>query len=557
MKSGKMNKKQLTVIIPFLNEKEEVRNTVKSIREHSNNDEIIIILINDASNDGFDYEEISKEYKTEYVVNSVRLGVAASRDLGIKLCQTPYFLLLDAHMRFYDTLWLYRILEELNKDSKLLLCCQTQGLTFIDNELIIIKGRSISYGANIDLYQSNNLFECRWLFKEDEKNLHLQAIDIPCVLGAAYACSKKYWTYLRGLTGLKYFGNDEAYISMKVWLEGGNCKLLKDVIIGHIYRDFPPYTVENTPRIYNRLLIAELLLPEYHKARIHSQIKCLYKEIFNEAFIILYQNRGEIYTLKEYYKKILQYDFSYFEELNNHFNTFEDIIPNKEDILREIAQHLVLHCNLSLNIGLFNGKLGIIIFLFHYAQYVNNDIYNQFAEKILEEVFNYISDDIPLNFFEGLLGIGWSIEYLYQNKFIEGDTNEILEELDRKVLKINIETMNDLTIDKGLGGITHYVLARLYTIEMEDKHNPFKPRFLLKLYDKIKSILDLNKGNIDNIELFIRYLLFFEKIILLRQPSIYDITYLVIPEDYEIKNFTLSIDGNAGVGLKLIFEEFR
>jgi hypothetical protein len=26
--------------------------------------------------------------------------------------------------------------------------------------------------------------------------------DIPCVLGAAYACSRQYWQYLKGLSGI-------------------------------------------------------------------------------------------------------------------------------------------------------------------------------------------------------------------------------------------------------------------------------------------------------------------------------------------------------------------
>lgn len=45
----------LTVIIPFLNDKEEVRNTVKSL--HENSDQCFkIILINDCSTDGYDYK---------------------------------------------------------------------------------------------------------------------------------------------------------------------------------------------------------------------------------------------------------------------------------------------------------------------------------------------------------------------------------------------------------------------------------------------------------------------------------------------------------------------
>lgn len=85
-----MKNKKLTVIIPFLNEKYEVENTLQSIRLHST-DDIEIILINDASDDGFDYRCIAEKYGAKYIENPNRLGVAASRDLGVKLCQTPYF----------------------------------------------------------------------------------------------------------------------------------------------------------------------------------------------------------------------------------------------------------------------------------------------------------------------------------------------------------------------------------------------------------------------------------------------------------------------------------
>ena len=64
--------------------------TVKSVRETAG-DMVDVITINDCS-------VISLE-------NEVRMGVAASRDYGINYCTTPYFLLLDGHMRFYDAAW--------------------------------------------------------------------------------------------------------------------------------------------------------------------------------------------------------------------------------------------------------------------------------------------------------------------------------------------------------------------------------------------------------------------------------------------------------------------
>lgn len=50
-------------------------------------------------------------------------------------------------------------------------------------------------------------------------------------------------TRLRGLEGLRNYGADEQFISLKVWCEGGRCTLLKDVVIGHIYRKRAPYLI--------------------------------------------------------------------------------------------------------------------------------------------------------------------------------------------------------------------------------------------------------------------------------------------------------------------------
>ena len=78
--------------------------TVKSVRETAG-DKVDIITINDCSTDGFPYRERLQSYSVVYLENEVRMGVAASRDYGINYCTTPYFLLLDGHMRFYDAAW--------------------------------------------------------------------------------------------------------------------------------------------------------------------------------------------------------------------------------------------------------------------------------------------------------------------------------------------------------------------------------------------------------------------------------------------------------------------
>lgn len=88
-----MNKEKsdclLTVIIPFLNEGKEVEATIRSLKEHTQIP-FEIILINDASTDGFDYKSVAMRYNCIFREHHQREGVAKSRDEGVLMAKTPY-----------------------------------------------------------------------------------------------------------------------------------------------------------------------------------------------------------------------------------------------------------------------------------------------------------------------------------------------------------------------------------------------------------------------------------------------------------------------------------
>lgn len=557
-KSDRVEKEEklLTVIIPFLNEGDEVERTVRSIREHSRG-EVDILLINDASEDGYAYEEVARRYAADYIRNEERIGVAASRDKGVARSRTPYVLFLDAHMRFYTDDWVGRIVEELKADSRALLCCQTLGLHVVEGEIVRNRKRPPSFGAYVHLYDPLRYFECSWLFEEGEKTACPDTLLIPCVLGATYACAKTYWLHLKGLQGLMFYGNDESYISIKVWLEGGRCKLLKDVAVGHIYRDAPPYIIENAPRLYNRLLLAELLLPDAAKARVFSTTRKHYPTIFRSSVDILYRRRAEIGTLKEYYRGLFKNEFSYFEDLNKRYAPFELLRTEKDSLLKEIAGYLAVNNHLAEGPGLVNGKLGVVIYLFEYARYADQPVYAQLAELLLDQVMEAMSSvACPDSFNDGIYGFGWGIEYLYQRGFVLCDTNEVLEEIDRKAMAFPLDATDDFSSDRGMGGVLRYVWARLYTLEKERKANPFPPDFLSGLYEQAKAACERGAHTACP-ETGWRYILFFEQIAAFPQPSVYDIAYLTLPDDYEIEKYSIGIDGSAGVGLKLLFEDYK
>lgn len=114
------------------------------------------------------------------------------------------------------------------------------------------------------------------------------------------------------------------------------------------------------------------------------------------------------------------------------------------------------------NHGLMNGNTGLSIFFYHLARKTYNPEYEQIADDLLDKVFANLSSMSPTDFENGLAGIGWGIEYLVQNKFAEGVTDEILEEVDNKIFKaLNEENQISFELTTGLTGQLFYLLNRL------------------------------------------------------------------------------------------------
>jgi glycosyltransferase involved in cell wall biosynthesis len=546
--------KKLTIVIPFANEGSEVENTLKSIFEYSN-DDVDVIVINDASDDGFDYLNAISKYDVTYVENKQRLGVAASRELGVELCKTDYFLLLDAHMRFYNDKWVERITTELTKNPRTLLCAQTKVLRKKDGEVIEKDNHSsVQYGAYINYYVLFHILEPEWTSTCTDVPIAQEGsmILIPCVLGAAYACSKKYWQYLRGLEGLLSYGNDEVLISLKVWLEGGTCKLLKDVEVGHIYREASPYVHISEDRIYNRLYISYLLLPVILRKKIFAVERFKSPELYLKASHLFYENFDFIKEMKIDLSKKLTEDFYSHEKFNRGRKPKEkDSLAKKERIILKHISYIVRHIDLSEGIGIMNGKMGILILLYHYAKYSKNTFISRFADSLLEEITDDIPNYLSLNMSNGILGIGWGIEYLSQNTFITGDTNVILSDFDIKIMETTPSRMYNYDLYYGFGGIVRYLLARLYSIKKNNKKNPFTPDFLREVFNKSKEIIE-NKEDNNCPETYIEYILYFENKKEIDPPSIYDITILPSWNKYSKTNKSMGLNGLVGFCLEYL-----
>ena len=129
---------------------------------------------------------------------------------------------------------------------------------------------------------------------------------------------------------------------------------------------------------------------------------------------------------------------------------------------QRITNSLLLNASFIENIGLMHGKMGIAIYFFHLARETDMQIYEDYAGELIDEIYEEVYTQSPCDFENGLAGIGWGIEYLAQNKFIDADTNEVLEEFDKQIThEIIFHTPQNISILSGISGYILYFLNRL------------------------------------------------------------------------------------------------
>ncbi|WP_288359754.1 lanthionine synthetase LanC family protein [uncultured Bacteroides sp.] len=166
-------------------------------------------------------------------------------------------------------------------------------------------------------------------------------------------------------------------------------------------------------------------------------------------------------------------------------------MEQKIDLTERIINHLLIHSPFIKDIGLYHGKMGIAIAFYHYALYSQDIIYSKYADELVEQIYNSINSNSPINMENGLCGIAWGICHLIQHNFVEGEINEILDEIDNKIMERSLLYIKDITLPTGLEGIYIYVLERKKLAKMQKSQIPFDSTYLHTL-DKVISINSIN-----------------------------------------------------------------
>ncbi|WP_278704688.1 glycosyltransferase [Parabacteroides goldsteinii] len=172
---------------------------------------------------------------------------------------------------------------------------------------------------------------------------------------------------------------------------------------------------------------------------------------------------------------------------------------------QSLIHRLIWEAGFLTDLGLFNGKMGVMIFFYECGKWCDNLVFTEFANELLDELWDDVDQNTQTCFATGLAGIGWGIEYLIQEGFVEA-TDNICEEIDHRIMEAQI---TDLSLETGLTGLFHYLLAHIKGSIQRNVTMAFDSNYLTNLYTIAKRIA----GQTEEIalkDLLEKYILYYE-----------------------------------------------
>lgn len=143
--------------------------------------------------------------------------------------------------------------------------------------------------------------------------------------------------------------------------------------------------------------------------------------------------------------------------------------------------------------GLLNGKTGIALYFFYLAKETKNPDHQNFAEALLDEVYESIQNNpVSCGFGDGLAGIACAIGHLIQERFVDADVDDILSDADDKIYHYlyNSNSIN-FGLSEGLIGYMIYVISRLEGYKDANNKKGFVfERILMDLLNQTSAAFD-------------------------------------------------------------------
>lgn len=270
----------ISVVMAHLNEGNEPYETIGSLLATCGDVPIEILAVDDGSPAP---ARMPDHPAVRQLRNERRLGLFASKNIGVAMAQADRILIIDAHMRFRPG-WLPNMVTAIDDDHKSIVCTACCGAG---------SGRGSSGTYYAGRLRISDL-EPRW-----ESRRGSGIYDVGCLLGACYGLRRAWWERIGGLGSLAGWGGQEACLSLRTWLAGGRCRLHSEIVVGHLFRKRPPYSI-GADRWANKMRLAKVVLPRDVGERIVAEMG----KAHGDAAATITREAGELAVERAYFDAV-------------------------------------------------------------------------------------------------------------------------------------------------------------------------------------------------------------------------------------------------------------
>lgn len=129
-------------------------------------------------------------------------------------------------------------------------------------------------------------------------------------------------------------------------------------------------------------------------------------------------------------------------------------------ITSTLVNYLALQAAQAPDSGLYHGRMGLILALYSHGLIHGDHSLCSYASDVLQNsADNYFDGDISIE--NGLAGLGLGFTLLYKAGMFKDNLNDLLFEIDKKIMAIDPRKMDDFSFRKGSLGVLYYIRTRL------------------------------------------------------------------------------------------------
>lgn len=132
----------------------------------------------------------------------------------------------------------------------------------------------------------------------------------------------------------------------------------------------------------------------------------------------------------------------------------------KQDTSYQIACYLIMKAADIRDVSLYHGKMGIVCSLYAYAVNSGSEYIKDYAWDLLQDVYPGVYETLPIGVECGLVGLGYGVTRICQMMHTDSDLNEILQDIDDKIMSYDPRRMTDMSFRKGALGVWNYIAIR-------------------------------------------------------------------------------------------------